>query len=205
MKILLIGATGGTGREILPRLLSLGHTVTAPVRRVEAVTTTHERLIVMSGSVLDPDLMDRAVQGQDAVLSAFGPRSLKKDDIQEVMMRNLVSAMTKHGVKRLINLSAWGAQDSQKAISLLQIFLQKVLLCNIFADKKRGEKILFASALDYVNVCPGRLLNKPARGSVKVSADGSGVKHSMTRADLAQWMVEQLTSDTWVRKSPIIG
>ena len=205
MKILLIGATGGTGQEILPRLLAAGHTVTALVRRPEAITTKHEHLVVMPGGVRDPDLVDSAVQGQDAVICAFGPRALGKDDIQEVLMRNLVAAMTKRGVKRLVNLSAWGAQDTQKSISLMQVILQKVILRNIFADKMRGEKLLFASALDYVNVCPGRLLNEPARGGVKASADGAGIKHSMTRADLAQWMVEQLTSDIWVRKSPIIG
>jgi len=205
MKILLIGATGGTGQEILPRLLAAGHTVTALVRRPEAITTKHEHLVVMPGGVRDPDLVDSAVQGQDAVICAFGPRALGKNDIQEVLMRNLVAAMTKRGVKRLVNLSAWGAQDTQKSISLMQVILQKVILRNIFADKMRGEKLLFASALDYVNVCPGRLLNEPARGGVKASADGAGIKHSMTRADLAQWMVEQLTSDIWVRKSPIIG
>jgi len=205
MKVLLIGATGGTGREILPRLLAAGHTVTALVRRPEAITTTHEHLVVMPGGVRDPDLVDRAVQGQDAVICAFGPRGLSKDDIQEVLMRNLVAAMTKNGVKRLVNLSAWGAQDAHKSISLLQVMLQGVLLRNIFADKKRGETLLFASDLDYVNACPGLLLNQPARGGVKASIEGDGIKHSITRADVAQWMVEQLTSDAWVRTSPIIG
>ena len=205
MKILLIGATGRTGQEILPRLLTAGHIVTALVRRPEAITIKHENLIVIPGGVRDPDLVDRAVQGQDAVISAFGPRKLGKDDIQEVLMRNLVGSMTKHGVKRFVNLSAWGAQDSHKTISLMQVILQGVLLRNIFSDKKRGEKLLFASNLDYVNVCPGRLLSKPARGGIKASIDGTGIKHSMTRADLAQWMVKQLTSDKWVRKSPVVG
>ncbi len=205
MKILLIGATGGTGKEILPILLAANHTVTALVRRPDAVMTSHEHLLKLPGDVRDSVLVERAVQGQDAVVSVLGPRSLKKDDIQEVMMRNLVAAMKKHGVKRLVNLSAWGAQDTHKTISLLQVILQGVLLRNIFADKKRGEKILFASDLDYVNVCPGRLLNEPARGGVKASADGTGIRHSVTRADVAQWMVDQLTSDVWLRKSPVIG
>jgi len=205
MKILLIGATGGTGQEILPRLLAAGHNVTALVRRPEAITTQHEHLIILPGGVRDPDLVSHAVQGQDAVVCTFGPRKLGKDDIQEVLMRNLVTAMTKHGVRRLVNLSAWGSQDSHKTISLMQVILQGILLRNIFADKKRGEKLLFASDLDYVNVCPGRLLNQPAHGGIKASADGTGIKHSVTRADVAQWMVEQLTSDIWVRKSPVIG
>jgi len=205
MKVLLIGATGGTGQKILPLLLEAGHAVTALVRRPEAVTVRHEHLVIVSGDIRGPGNIEKAVQGQDAVISAFGPRSLRKDDIQEVMMRNLVAAMTKYGVKRLVNLSAWGAQDSHKTISFMQIILQGVLLRNIFADKRRGEKILFASNLDFVNGCPGRLLNEPARGNIKASLDGAGIKHSMTRADVAQWMVEQLTSDTWLRKSPLIG
>ena len=205
MKILLIGATGRTGQEILPRLLSAGHNVTALVRRPEAITSRDERLVVMPGGVRDPNLVDLAVKGQDAVICAFGPRKLGKDDIQEVLMRNLVMAMTKHGVKRLVNLSAWGALESHKTIGLMQVIILGILLRHVFADKKRGEKLLFASDLDYVNACPGRLLNKPARGGVKASPDGTGIKHSITRADVAQWMVEQLTSDIWVRKSPVIG
>ena len=203
--ILLIGATGATGQEILPRLLAAGHRVTALVRRPEAVTIQNDLLTVLPGNLRDPAVFDRAVQGHDAVISAFGPRSLKQDDIQEVLMRNLVAAMTKHGVQRLVNLSAWGSDDTIRPHGLLQLIIQKILLRHVFADKSRGEQILFASNLDYVNVCPGRLLNQPARGGIKVSVDGVGIKPSMTRADLAQWMVEQLTSDTWVRQAPIIG
>jgi hypothetical protein len=113
--------------------------------------------------------------------------------------------MVRQGVKRLVNLSAWGADESMRPHGVLQLVLQKGLLRNVFEDKRRGEKILFASGLDYVNVCPGRLLNKPVRGSVKTSLTGQGLKAVMTRADLADWMISQLTSDEWVRKSPIVG
>lgn len=204
-KVLLIGATGATGQELLPRLLTAGYIVTALARRPEAVTTKHAHLTVVGGDLRAPAVVDHAVLGQDAVICAFGPRTLKKDDIQEVLMRNLVSAMTKNGVKRLVNLSAWGADDTVRPHGLLQVILQKGLLRNIFADKARGEKLLFASDIDYVNVCPGRLLNKPAQGGVKASADGKGIKAKLTRADLAEWMVAQLTGDVWVRRSPIIG
>ncbi|MBN2614352.1 MAG: NAD(P)H-binding protein [Bacteroidales bacterium] len=205
MKVLLIGATGATGQIILPLLLSAGHTVTALVRRPEAVTVEDEHLVVMPGGVRDPEQVDQAVKGQDAVMCAFGPRGLGKDDIQEVLMRNLVQAMTKHGVKRLVNLSARGSSDSHKSMGLMGAFFIKVLLRNVFADKKRGEQLLFASDLDFVNACPGRLLNKPATGNIKASADGTGITSGITRADVARWMVEQLTSDTWVRQSPVIG
>lgn len=205
LNLLLIGATGATGEELLPRLLEAGHAVTALVRRPEAVVLKHDRLTVVAGEVRDADAIDQAVRGRDAVVCAFGPRSLKKDDIQEVLMRNLVAAMEKHGVKRLVNLSAWGSDPNTRPHGFLQFVLQKGLLRHVFADKARGEKILFASKLDYVNVCPGRLLDEPARGNVKASTDGRGLKAVLTRADLAQWMIAQLTDGTWLRQSPIVG
>ena len=93
MKVLLIGATGATGQLLLPRLLDCGHIVTVLVRRSGAVKIEHERLIQLNGDVRDTEKVDRAVQGQNAIICAFGPRSLRKDDLQETLMRNLVAAM----------------------------------------------------------------------------------------------------------------
>jgi uncharacterized protein YbjT (DUF2867 family) len=76
---------------------------------------------------------------------------------------------------------------------------------NVFADKERGETILLASDLDYVNVRPGRLLNKPARGGVRAQLEGRGLHFEMTREDLADFMIGQLTSSEWIRKSPLVG
>ena len=120
-------------------------------------------------------------------------------------MRNLVAAMTKHGVKRIVNLGAWAAGKTAHLTPVWQRAIAWLVLGRVFADKVRGEAILYGSPLEYVNVAPGRLLNEPARGGVKASLDGAGLKMVMTRADLAAWMVEQLTSDEWARTTPIIG
>jgi len=205
MKILLIGATGATGTELLPRLLAAGHSVTALVRSPDKFATHNDMLTIVPGQVQDAETMDAVVKGQDAVISAFGPRSFAKTDIQEVLMRNLVAAMKKHGVKRLVNLSAFGSSQTAQFIGVGMRIFRNTLLKNVFVDKENGEKILLASNLDYINVCPGRLLNAPARGNVKSSVDGKGLKFEMTRADLAEWMVAQLTSDIWVRKFAVIG
>ena len=112
MKVLVVGATGGTGRHVVRRLLERGDAVRAFARRPADITERHERLEVVEGDARDAASINRAVQGVDAVISAFGPRSLKKDDLQETLARNLVLAMRARGVKRLVNLSAWGAGDS---------------------------------------------------------------------------------------------
>jgi uncharacterized protein YbjT (DUF2867 family) len=209
MKVLIIGATGQTGRQAVEQLLARGDEVTAFARTPSAVTEKRERLRVVQGHARDADSIDQAVKGQDAVLVAFGPRSLKKDDVQEVLMRNLITAMKKHGVKRIVNLSAAAVAptsvDPTFVNLLFRYILIPLLLRNVFADKLRGETLLFASGLDYVNVRPGRLLNSPARGGVRASFDGRGLRFVMTREDLAAFMIEQLRSDAWVRKSPLIG
>ena len=208
MKVLVIGATGLTGQIAVRRLLERGDEVTALARDPAAITAKHDRLRAAKGEARDTGSLEQAVQGQDAVLSAFGPRAaLKKDDIQEVFMRNLVAAMKKAGVKRLSNLSAWGAGDSYSALWIPGRVVLRIFLSSFFEDKNRGEAILFASALDFVNVRPSRLANGPARGKVKASLSPEGLRWwpLMTREDLAAFMIDQLTDDTWQRRSPLIG
>lgn len=207
MRVLVIGATGQTGRLAVKQLLSRGHEVTAFARHPEVVNDRREHLRVAQGDARDSESIDRAVAGQDAVIVAFGPRSLKKDDVQEVMMRTLIAAMTRHGVTRLVNLSAWGSGGAAvpPASLIARYFFLPVVLRHLLADKRRGEQCLFDSALNYVNVCPALLKNAPARGGVKASVDGRGLKQYMHREDLAAFMIGQLTEDTWVRKCVAIG
>lgn len=205
MKVLLVGATGATAKYALPKLLAAGHQVTAFVRNPTALTVKHEKLSVAQGDVRDGAALAEAVKGQDAVMTLFGPRSLKKDDLQEAFMRNLVAAMEKHGVKKLVNLSAWGASRTRQYISLFFLPFRFTILRAVFDDKERGEALLFASSLDWVNVSPGRLTEGAEKGDVTASEDGKGVRNSISRADLSSWMIAQLGSDAWVKKSPIIG
>ncbi len=205
MKVLVIGATGATGRHAVSKLLVRGDEVTAFARKPTDITEKHDRLRVVQGDARDRDSLDRALEGQDAVLVAFGPRALKKDDLQETLMRNLIEAMHARGVKRVVNLSAWGAGDSAATVAWVFKILKATFLRNMFIDKDRGEVLLLASDLAFVNVRPGRLIDTPARGGVKASLDGRGLKPSMTRDDLADFMIAQLSGDAWVRTSPIIG
>jgi uncharacterized protein YbjT (DUF2867 family) len=205
MNVLIIGATGGTGRWLVRDCLAQRHQVTAFVRNPD-LWKAPEGVRVAKGDARDRESLDAALSGQDAVLSAFGPRSFKPEGIQETLMRNLVDGMNRHGVRRLINLSALGMGDSAHLGPWLyrNVFVP-FLLKGIFEDKARGENILYRSKLEYVNVRPGRLLNSPARGGVKASLDGQGMRWTLTREDLAAFMVAQLTDNAWVGKSPLVG
>jgi uncharacterized protein YbjT (DUF2867 family) len=203
MKVLVIGASGLTGKILVELLLARGDEVTAFARDPASIATKHARLRIAQGDAADRASLDRALAGQDAVLCAFGPRGIGKTSVQETLATNLLPAMKAAGVKRVVNLSAWGLGPERK--SLLFRILLATMLRNIYADKARGEALLLASDLDYVNVRPGRLTNAAARGGVGASETGAGLTDWLTRADLAAFMVGQLEATTWVRKSVPIG
>jgi hypothetical protein len=206
MRILVIGASGQTGRHVVRLLLTEGHEVTAFIRTSSTLMETSPHLRVVRGDARGPPSRARAVGGQGSVISCFGPKTLAKSDLQEVLMHNLVTAMTTHGVKRLVNLSAWGSGGGAVAPPpMVRYFLFPIVLGRLLADKNRGEVFLFGSALDYVNVCPGYLKNAPARGGLKASIDGRGLRQYAHREDVAAFMVGQLTERAWVRKCVAVG
>jgi uncharacterized protein YbjT (DUF2867 family) len=206
MKVLVVGATGLTGSIAVRLLLARGDQVTALARSPEAITARPEGLRVAKGEARDLDSLVAAVTGQDAVLSTFGPREIfAKSDLQETYMRNLIAAMHKASVKRLVNLSAWGALGSDFALNWLSRAFRGAAH-NYFADKDRGEALLLASDLDFINARPPRLTNGPARGNLKASLDPKPLPFLpwLSREDLASFMVLQLSSDAWLRQSPLI-
>ncbi len=205
MKVLVIGATGLTGTHLVRKLLARGDEVTALVRIPSSYELEHDHLRVVQGEARDATSLERACENQDAVISAFGPRTFKKDDLQEVFMKNLVAAMTKSRVKRLVNLSAWGAGDSIQHSNLFMKLFFALVLKNLYVDKNRGELLLFASPLDYINVRPGRLTNAPTHAPVRATLEPNGMRPWLTREDLADFMISQLNTDEWLRKSPLIG
>lgn len=205
MKVLVIGSTGGTGRFAVKMALDAGHEVTAFARDPSAVKESSPRLRVAKGDARDAASVDAAVAGQDAVIVAVAPRSLGETDLQQALYRNLVAAMKKHGVRRVVNLSAWGSGDSAPHMNFFFKVFSKTVLRNVWPDKERGERMLLEAGLDHVNVRPGRLLDSPARGGVRASLTPDGMKPELTREDLARFMVDQLGSDAWLRKSPLIG
>jgi putative NADH-flavin reductase len=205
MKILVIGATGLTGKFAVKKLLARGHDVTAFARKPADITDRPERLKVVEGEVRNQESLDRAALGQDAVLVTFGPRSLQKDDLQEVFARNLIVAMKKANVKRLVELSAWGAGSSNSQMKFVFKIIRNTFLKNMFDDKERGEELLTKSDLEWTLARPGRLKDDAARGGIKASLDGSGITAWMNREDVADFMCDEIEKNAWIRKAPLIG
>src|SRR4051794_17092135 len=112
MKVVVLGATGGTGRELVKQALELGHDVTAFVRDPAKLKIEHERLSVVQGNMLDTASLEKAIIGQDVVVSALGSPGLGKSTDLSEGTANIIRAMDKAGVKRLVFESAIGIGDS---------------------------------------------------------------------------------------------
>jgi uncharacterized protein YbjT (DUF2867 family) len=202
MNLLIVGATGGTGQQLVTQALERGHQVTALVRRPRRAEPRHG-LTPAVGDVLDPASLARAMPGQEAVLSALGHnRWLGPTHILSEGTRNLIAAMGRHGVRRLICETALGISDSWWQMGLYYtLFVRPVILPFYFRDKVRQEAMVRASDLDWTIVRPGVLTNGPKRGRYR---HGARVGHwlrtvRISRADVAAFMLDQLTDRRYVR------
>jgi putative NADH-flavin reductase len=246
VKVLIFGATGGTGRALLEQALEQGHVVTAFARDPVKVRSTHQNLTVAQGNMLDLNSVEAAVKGQDAVLSALGthlpvwtivlltfafqilarilaltgPLGLsvriggpilalliltRRTPALSGGTKNIIQAMEKHGVERLICESPLGVADSRGRLGIFyNLILVPLLLRNLFADKAVQEQIIQASGLAWVIVRPTSLTNGPRKGIYRAGMDiGDWFRPTtISRTDVADFMLKQLTDDTYLRKTP---
>jgi putative NADH-flavin reductase len=156
---------------------------------------------------LDAFEVEAAVAGQDAVLSALGTRSARRTTLFSESTHNLISAMDKHGVRRLVCITGIGVGDSKGHVGFLydRVFLPLVLR-NPYEDKERQEEILRGSGLEWVIVRPARLTNKRATCEYQVFLSGDSYKATtISREDVAEFMLAKLREDRYVHKTPVIS
>jgi putative NADH-flavin reductase len=202
VKVLIIGATGATGRILMGEALAQGHEVTALARNPSAVAPEDYRPRVLQGNALDPSSVETAVAGQDAVLSALGTRSTRPTTLFSESTQNVISAMKKHGVRRLVCITGIGAGHGG---FLYDRIILPFVVKNVYEDKDRQEEAIKQSELDWVIVRPARLTDEPARGEYRVFLGGAYAAKKISRADVAAFMLAQLTDDTYVHKTPVIS
>jgi uncharacterized protein YbjT (DUF2867 family) len=204
--VLIVGATGGTGRQLVAQALERGLTVTALVRNPSRLAVEHPRLTVVRGDVLDPDSVEAAMRGQDAVLCALGhKRFFYPTRILSEGTRNILRAMETHGVMRLICETALGIGDSAGRMGLYYtFFVIPVILPFYFWDKTRQERAIAQTDVDWAIVRPGALTNGALRGHVRHGSHVGSFLWTVRvpRADVAEFMLDQLTSNTYLRAAP---
>src|SRR5215212_1120537 len=206
MKVLIIGATGATGQILMREALEQGHEVTALARNPSAVAPEDHRLRVLQGNALDVSSVEAAVIGQDAVLLALGTRSTRPTTLFSESTHNVIGAMDKHRVRRLVCITGIGVGDSKGHVGFFyDRIIRPFVVRNVYEDKERQEEEIKRSDLEWVIVRPARLTDEPAKGEYRVFLGGSYTAKTISRADVAVFMLAQLTDDTYVRKTPVIS
>ena len=206
MKILILGSTGRTGQQLVTQSLKQNYEVTAVARDPSMLKLNHERLTVVKGSVLEKDVLEKALDGKDAVLSALGVgKSLKSKDLIFNAVRTIIPAMNEKNVKRLVFLSAFGVGETFKQADFIQRIIFKVFLRNIYADKSKADDQIRRSTLEWTLVYPVLMTDTPGTGKYKVGEklEMKGMP-TISRADVAEFMLRQLNDNTFIKKSSII-
>ena len=213
MKIIVFGASGDTGREIVKQAVARGHSVTAFVRTADSlpVDSADSNISVIQGDVLNPVAVSDAILGHRAVLSALGARTLKKNRLLPHALPNILAGMRQHYVTRIVVLGAAGVQRDygkyQSALANIGFWVVKnTLLRHPFADQAAQEKILAASQIDYTIVRPPRLTDGAFTGKYRIVPDAlpTGGRR-ISRADVADFMLQQLTDPRFHRQGPYIA
>lgn len=211
MNVAIFGATGTTGGLLTERCLAAGHTVTALVR-TPAKFRYAAQVNVVEGSVFDPEAVRQTLAGAEVVLSALGARSWRKEDVLERAIPVIVDEMRRAGVRRIIALGSAGAlADSlKKQPAWRRWFVGNVVYRTALkwpVESQRTQwKLLSSSGLDFTMVMPPMLTNGQPRGRIRV--DGEALPRGasrITRADVADFMIQQLASNDWLGRGVYIA
>lgn len=206
-RLLVLGATGGTGQHVVAQALEQGHEVTAFVRDPAKLQTRHERLHVTVGPIESTGALEDTMKGQDVVISTLGRGLLlKSDHLIERSAPRMLAAMQSAGIGRLIFTSAIGVGDAFSEAPLFSKLVIRVLLKDIYRDKLIGENLIRKSDLHWTIVQPAGLTNGPLTRRYRA---GEHLRHrsfaTVSRADLAHFLVSQLDDRRYVRTIVQLG
>ncbi|RPJ75467.1 MAG: SDR family oxidoreductase [Alphaproteobacteria bacterium] len=207
MKVAIFGASGPTGKLAVQQALAQGHQVTAFVRNPEKFTQSHPGLTVIKADALIPSTFENYLKGHDVVLSALGiGQSFKDTSLYSESGKNIIEAMRKSRVHKFICLTSGGVEDDDPSFEFVYKLIFRRLLRKPYDNMKKLESYLQSvNDIDWIIVRPSRLTDTPLTGIYRVSpryAPKGGSK--ISRTDIAQFMLNQLNSTEWLRKTPTL-
>ncbi len=208
MKLTILGATGGTGQQLVREAIGAGHEVTAIVRRPDAMTDSSPQLRVVRGDLLDSQWTGEGIEGADAVLSAIGATSRGPTTLYSAGTAAVLKAMDNAEVRRILVITAdpaGPAQDRLREAKIIHPILWQFLR-GTYEDMRRMEQLLAASDTDWTVFRPPRLTNGPLTGKVR-TAVGKFLPRSrvLSRADLAAAMLAAIHDPATLRQAVAIA
>lgn len=202
MDIIVFGSTGKTGLEIIKRLLSEGHKVTAFARKPSVLNISDDNLKTAEGDIFDRIAVKEAIKNHDAVVVALGSgQSLGKTTVRSEGTANVLKTMKENGLKRIIVISAMGVGESWKDLSVINRLFFATLLKNSRTDHEAQERHVKESGLDWTIIRPSGLTDDPGTGSYEC---GIGIRSNtsrISRADVAHLVYRALKDSTFIRKA----
>ena len=208
MKIVIFGASGRTGQHLISQALEQDHDVTAFARTPGKIQMNHNRLQIIQGDIHDLDAVDQAVEGQDAVMCALGVN--KGDPVTALAdgTRNIIQAMKKHRVRRILNVSAAGfsGERADFLIGKILFWFFNRYLTKLFASMKKQHEVIEESGLDWIAVRPFLLDEGSRKGGCRIALEGipSG-GYRINTGDVADFMLKNLEGDEYLSKAPALA
>ena len=211
-KVLVVGATGGTGRATIDALLKQGHQVTAFSRHAESLEIDSGRVTLRNGDATNPDDVDRAVAGHDAVIVTLGiaenPMRVRllgarktPNDVRSTGTRNVIAAMQKHGVRKLVVQSSYGVGETRDRLRWIDRLFFKLLLKPQIADTEVQELEVRESGVDWVLAQPVHLTDEDAGDIPFASVDGEVREWKISRKGVAQFLARAVQAPDFVGRS----
>lgn len=210
MNITIFGGSGATGLLIIEKALKEGHMVTVFARTPSKISIKNDNLRIVTGELAEPEKIEKAIKNADAVISVLGPSPKTKGLIIADGIKNIVEAMKKNGVKRLIATGTPSFKDSNDKFQLgfaFGVFMVKMLIKDSYKNIVLTGKYITESGLEWTFVRLPMLSDKPASGKINAGYTGDGTisLFSLSRADLADFLLQQLNDKQWLNKSPVIS
>ena len=203
MNLVIFGATGSVGRELVRQALEQNHSVTAFVRNPAKLAQRHERLELFEGNVLDYACVQSAIKGQGAVLCALGAG--RKGGVRSAGTLHILRAMKAQGVRRFICQTTLGVGESWENLTFFWKYLMfGLLLRPAFADHVLQEEYIKQSHLDWTIVRPAAFTNGECTGHYQHGFEGGrkGLELKIARADVADFMLKQLADERYLHQTP---
>ena len=207
MKIAIFGASGATGKNVVEQALAQGNEVNAFVRNPEKMDIQNDKLTVIQGDVTNAQDVENAVAAATGVLVTLGASpDMQADIVMEEGARNIINAMKKHGVKRIIVQSSYAMSGSEEGVAFMKEMgmgdEQIAMVRPVLDDKAKQEDAIRDSGLEYTIVRPLMLNDEPKKGEYRVGENlVIKVGDAISRADVADFMLKDLTENKFIGKT----
>ncbi len=208
--IAVFGTSGLTGKPFTEMALKDGYSVKVLVRTAAKLGLQHPNLQIIQGDLTDSAKVEETIRGTDAVVSLIGASSGSPDDIKVIATRHIVAAMQKNNVKRFIRLGSapfgvFAEGDKLNFGRRLKASLAKTVMGTMVADERQSVRLTEQSDLDWTVVRAPFLNNEPPKGTYRVGHLGVDTGSSITRTDVAAFVLDELKNAKYVKQMPLVS